>query len=191
MRLDRKAIALLCSLFFTVAVSANAQTWVASTGTPDESSLFTYKFTDGNAYVRGDLPGKVILRYNVLPVGDLLTNETNPCCEGRALWVRFLDNGDGAQVLVKLKQYNVDTGAITTLLSFDSNDYPPQSTFQTATPNTGLGPLFNFSFATGPFNGATNEGGDNVYYLEATLIRSATGGTPGLGSISIVRTLAP
>lgn len=174
-----------------MASTANAQTWVASTGTVDESSLLTYVFNDGAAFVRGNAPGKVVLRFNVLPVGDLLIPVTNACCEGRALWVRFLDNGKGAQVLVALKQYNVFTGDITTLLSFDSNNFPPQPTFQDATPNNALGPLVNFSFATGPFNGALNQGGDNVYYLEATLIRTKPGGTPGLAAISIVRTLAP
>lgn len=189
-----KGRALLCFSFciaVLMACPAQAQTWAASTGAVDESSLLTYRFTDGNAFVRGNTPGKVTLRFNVLPVGDLLVPVTNPCCEGRALWVRFLDNGDGAQVLVKLNRHNIITGETTTLLSFNSNDFPPQSTFQDATPNKGLGPLVNFSFATGPFNGANNEGGDSVYYIEATLIRSASGGTPGLASISIVRTLAP
>jgi len=189
-----KYVAMLCFSFCIVIVMvrpANAQTWVASTGAVDESSLLTFQFTNGAAFVRGNTPGKVVLRFNILPVGDLLTPVTQACCEGRALWVRFLDNGHGAQVLVQLKQYNVLTGNITTLLSFDSNDFPSQPTFQSATPNTGLGPLVNFSFATGPFNGANNEGGENVYYLEATLIRSAPGGSPGLASISIVRTLAP
>ncbi len=185
------AIFLSFCIVVMMVCTANAQTWVASTGTVDQSSLLTYQFKDGAAFVRGNTQGRVVLRFNVLPVGDLLIPVTQACCEGRALWVRFLDNGNGAQVLVKLKQYNVTTGVITTLLSFNSNDFPPQPTFQSATPNRGLGPLVNFSFATGPFNGANNQGGENVYYIEATLIRSATGGTPGLASVSIVRTLAP
>jgi len=191
--LKHSTVLLSVSLCVAVAIAstANAQTWVASTGTVDQSSLLTYKFKDGAAFVRSGQLGKVVLRFNILPVGDLLVPVTNACCDGRALWVRFLDNGEGAQVLVNLKQYNVVTGQITTLLSFDSNDFPPQPTFQDATPNNGLGPLVNFSFATGPFNGALNQGGDNVYYLEATLIRSKHGGNPGLASISIVRTLAP
>lgn len=175
----------------TLACAAHAQTWVASTGTVDPSSLSTYQFSHGAAFVRGNAPGKVVLRFNILPAGELLVPVSEPCCEGRALWVRFRDDGDGAQVLVKVERYNVMTGEISTILSFDSNNYPPQSTFQDATPNTGLGPLVNFSFAGGPFNGSTNQGGDSVYYLEATLVRSKPHANPGLAAVSIVRTLAP
>src|SRR5215831_11248419 len=160
-RVSKPAAALFSvSLCIAVAIAstASAQTWVASTGTVDQSSLLTFKFKDGAAFVRSGQLGKVVLRFNILPVGDLLIPVTNACCDGRALWVRFLDNGDGAQVLVNLKQYNVITGQITTLLSFDSNNFPPQPTFQDATPNNNLGPLVNFSFATGPFNGALNQG---------------------------------
>jgi hypothetical protein len=190
-RVAKYTIVMLACLVVAMPYPAKAQVWVASTGAVDQSSLLTYEFKDGAAFVRGNAPGKVVLRFNVLPVGDLLIPVTNACCEGRALWVRFQDNGEGAQVLVDLKQVNVVTGETTTLLSFNSDDFPPQPTFQNATPNTGLGPLVNFSFATGPFNGAANQGGDSVYYLEATLIRTHHGGTPGLASISIVRTLAP
>jgi len=193
--MNRSVNSRILSLSFWVmlvgACTANAQTWVASTGTVDASSLSTYTFTGSAALVKGTNPGKVVLRYNILPTDEMLVNVTQPCCEGRALWVRFLDNGNGAQVLVNVKRYNIVSGNTTTLLSFDSNNYAPQPIFQNATPNQGLGPLVNFSFAEGPFNGSTNQGGDSVYYIEATLIRSASGGTPGLASVSIVRTLAP
>src|SRR5690349_9044239 len=85
-----------------------AQVWIASTGTVDPSSQSTYLFVDQLAYIQPSVAtGTAILRYNVLPAGDLLTPITEPCCEGRALLVRFLDNGPGAQVTVTLKQYNV------------------------------------------------------------------------------------
>ncbi len=186
--------ALLCLSFFVVvgiAQSAKAQTWVASSGVVDESSLLNYEFTGGVAYIRQSTgPGTVTLRYNVLPVGDLAIPLTQPCCEGRVLWVRFQDNGSGAQVTVALKRQNVVTGEVTTLLTFDSNQFPAQSGFQAPLP-TSVGSFFNFSFASGPFNGSNNQGGDSVYFLEAKLIRTARGGNPGLASISIVKSLAP
>jgi hypothetical protein len=155
---------------------AAAQIWIASTGSVDESSISTYQFVGQLAFVRPSLAtGTVTLRYNVLPTGDLL-KPINPCCEFRTLDVRFLDNGSGAQVIVTLKQYNVGTGQLTTLLTFDSNDFPPQSAFQEGFPLL-FGSVLNFSFA--------ELGGCCAYYVEAKLIRSAPGGTPGLGAIMI------
>jgi hypothetical protein len=182
--------ALLCVV--VLSQIAAAQIWIASTGSVDQSSISTYQFTGQLASVRPSLPkGTVTLRYNVLPACDVLTPITAPCCEARALMVRFLDNGTGAQVIVTLKQYNVRTGQLTTLLTFDSNHYAPQSTFQEPVPTIGDGRFFNFSFAQGPTEGSQDQGGCCAYYVEAKLIRSASGGTPGLGSIRLVRVEAP
>jgi hypothetical protein len=186
---ERMAILALC--FAASSQIGAAQIWIASTGTVDPSSISTYLFVGQLAYVQPSVKtGTVTLRYNVFPAGDLLKPITQPCCEGRALLVRFLDNGSGAQVIVTLKQYNVKTGQLTTLETFDSNDYPPQSAFQEGLPQS-PGSFFNFSFAQGPTEGSQDQGGCCAYYVEAKLIRSAPGGTPGLGSISLVRSLAP
>jgi hypothetical protein len=89
----------LMAMFVAICISASsqvaaAQVWIASTGTVDPSSLSTYKFVGQLAYVRSSLAtGTVTLRYNVFPAGGLLKPITELCCEGRALVVRFLDNG--------------------------------------------------------------------------------------------------
>jgi hypothetical protein len=185
-----KLLAALCLCAAAMSTAATAQVWVASTGTVDPASLSSALVNGQLVFIRPGLAtGTVTIRYNVLPVGDLITNLTQPCCQSRELVVRYMDNGPGAQVLVKLKRYNVNTGAVTTLLTFNSKNFPSQTNFQQQIP----GPMsfFNFSFADGPINGVNDQGGDSVYYIEATLVRSAPGGNPGLGSIRLVTGLAP
>src|SRR5246500_3626280 len=142
MRLPRSLIHCGCMAILALCFAASsqvgaAQVWIASTGTVDPSSTSTYLFVDQLAYVAPSVKtGTVTLRYNVFPAGDLLKPITQPCCETRSLVVRFLDNGSGAQVIATLKQYNVKTGQLTTLETFDSNDYPAQSAFQEGLPRS-------------------------------------------------------
>jgi hypothetical protein len=191
-RLLLKRIVLLFMFISAGVGTSSAQLWVASTGTVDEGSLGTVLFTGGVATIRPAVStGFTILRYNVLPVGKLVQPITDPCCESRALMVRYEDDGPGAQVIVTLKRYDVHTGKVTTLLIFNSNKHPQQSSFQEPVPTISEGSFFNFNFAEGPTEGSQDLGGDSAYFIEAQLIRSAPGGNPGLSSVRIVTVQAP
>jgi|SRR5580765_3160866 hypothetical protein len=157
---------------------ARAQTWVGSTGTVDPNSTNLVKYINGRVELRNDAPvGSVaFIRYNVLPVRDLATDLNS--IEYRVFDARFLDDGAG-HVFLSLIQENLSTGALTTLMTFDSNASSPSASYQRG--NTPGNPTFNFIWAD-------SEGfdpSDNVYYVEAQLSRSATGGQAGLAGFSI------
>src|SRR6478672_13608717 len=157
---------------------AHAQVWVGSTGTVDSNSTNLVKYIDGRVELRNDAPvGSVaFIRYNVLPVRDLATDLNS--IEYRIFAARFLDDGAG-HVFLSLKRVNLSTGAITTLMTFDSNASSPSASYQEGiTPGN---PTFNFTWADslGPLAPG------NVYYVEAQLSRSATGGQAGLAGFSI------
>ena len=157
---------------------AHSQTWVGSTGTVDPNSMNLVKYINGRVELRNDAPvGSVaFIRYNVLPVRDLATDLNS--FEYRIFDARFLDDGAG-HVFLSLIQQNLSTGALTTLMTFDSNASTPSASYQRG--NTPGNPAFNFIWAD-------SEGfdpSDNVYYVEAQLSRTAAGGQAGLAGFSI------
>jgi len=171
-------LAAMAVLVFSVP-PAHAQVWVGSTGTVDPNSTNLVKYIDGRVELRNDAPvGSVaFIRYNVLPVRDLATDVTS--IEYRIFAARFLDDGAG-HVFLSLKQLNLSTGVITTLMTFDSNASSPSASYQEAiTPGN---PSFNFTWADSESIGGPD---DSVYYVEAQLSRNATGGQAGLAGFSI------
>jgi hypothetical protein len=161
-----------------IVPSAHAQVWVGSTGTVDPNSTNLVKYINGRVELRNDAPvGSVaFIRYNVLPVRDLATDLTS--IEYRIFDARFLDDGAG-HVFLSLIRQNQSTGALTTLMTFDSNASSPSSSYQRG--NTPGNPTFNFVWADSDgFNS-----NDCVYYVEAQLSRSAAGGQAGLAGFSI------
>jgi len=170
-------LGLSLSLAFIVP-AAHAQTWVGSTGTVDPNSVNLVKYINGRVELRNDAPvGSVaFIRYNVLPVRDLATNLTS--IEYRIFDARFLDDGAG-HVFLSLIQQNQSTGALTTLMTFDSNASTPSTSYQRA--NTPGNPTFNFTWA----DSDGFDPNDCVYYVEAQLSRTATGGQAGLAGFSI------
>src|SRR6476660_562587 len=170
-------LAVITVLAFSMP-EAHAQVWVGSTGTVDPNSTNLVKYINVRVELRNDAPvGSVaFIRYNVLPVRDLATDLNS--IEYRIFDARFLDDGAG-HLFLSLIQQNQSTGALTTLMTFDSNASSPSASYQDGiTPGN---PTFNFTWAD-------SEGfdpSDSVYYVEAQLSRSAAGGQAGLAGFSI------
>ena len=170
-------LAVITVLAFSMP-KAHAQVWVGSTGTVDPNSTNLVKYINGRVELRNDAPvGSVaFIRYNVLPVRDLATDLNS--IEYRIFDARFLDDGAG-HVFLSLIQQNQSTGALTTLMTFDSNASSPSASYQRGT--TPGNPTFNFTWA----DSDGFDPNDCVYYVEAQLSRTATGGQAGLAGFSI------
>ena len=101
----------------------------------------------------------VRIRYNVVAVQGVLGTV------GLTLTSRFLDRGDGERVIVEFKQYGLNTGLTTTLLTLDSNTFAGSPTFQVQQVQTAIGPGCVPFFT--PLNFAQNS-----YFMDVTLSRS-------------------
>jgi hypothetical protein len=144
---------------------------VGSTGSVDESDVSKIQFSGARAILKaGAGNSSAVIRFSIHPgvsVDNLQLAQTT-------LSIRYKDNGSGAQVVAKLKawQDNGDgEGTTTTLLTVDSNH------------NTQLPTLQRF----GVFDSSGNIDFDifTVYYVEATLTRTNSNGTPELGAIEV------
>jgi hypothetical protein len=92
---------------------------------------------------------------------------------GYTLTVRYRDNGVNARVLVRLKEYNRNTGVTNTLLTFDNNGFAQGGNFQLQTVSFCAPPLDFFN---------------NAYFIEAQLDKTAAAGDPQLGLVQLGRT---
>ncbi|TKB68935.1 MAG: hypothetical protein E8D52_08110 [Nitrospira sp.] len=163
-------LALLCYAASAYAqVVAKCWTMVGSDGTVDQADLSIVALSSNTAAVRsGVSKGTVDIRYNVVAMDGVFGGDRNT----KTLAVRLADNGPDAQVIVRLQQLNISTGVITLLEELNSNDFDPQTTAQRRAI------LFNcdkpdFDFA------------NNVYYVEAQLIKTGPSGTPLIRAIQI------
>jgi len=92
-----------------------------STGTVDESDLAIYETSGPIMRIHEDAPdnSKIIVRYNITDPGGWLWSQG----EWHSMGVRFIDNGDGARITLKIKVHDGFTGEAETLWKFDSNDF--------------------------------------------------------------------
>jgi hypothetical protein len=166
------AVMLLCH---GAAVSAQDRCWTmgGSTGTVDEADLNLVTLTDNTAAISSAVTNAAgDIRYNVVAVDGVFGGDRH----AKSLTVRFADNGENVRVLVHLRRVHIDSGVLTTLTTLDSNNYPASTVAQTQSQVFNCGdPEFDFE--------------NHIYYIEAQLIKTGSGGTPLIRSIHICPSL--
>jgi hypothetical protein len=167
-----------------------AWTTVGSAGTVDEADLnkvrlqgSTIQFpeilppTTDITFAQGlPIPLETVtatVRYNVVATDNLFDNGTH-----LAMRSRFRDDGNNAQVIMRLIEVNILTGASAVILTLDSNNFTANANYQTEYVSTFIGNRINFL--------------DNAYFIEATLVQkrspiAAFGGRPGISIIQLNR----
>ena len=143
---------------------------VAASGTVDEADLDEVVFRGPRATVRGE-SGKVTLRYDVSLSGST-PNLDHFGCQGIWLYVRYRDNGDKARIVAKLKEYDVTSGDVTTLLVFDSNDFAQNGEFLRK----------NVSIQGANVHRVHNY---NAYYVEVTITKNNAEGVADLAAVQV------
>lgn len=165
---------------FTTSQFLFSQVWVGSTGAPANPSRVT--LNGAAAYVPASLTsGTAVLHYSVLPVRDLAQPLAPGTC--RQLFVRYLDNGPDARVTVELKQLKVFTGAVSTLLTFDSNAQPTTSNTAFLEGTTSCF-AFDFNWADTQDNALGLA--SSAYYFEVKLQKSASDGVAAVREFHLV-----
>lgn len=92
-------------------------------GVADEGSQNSYAVMGGDAYIRSNKTGSVILRYPVRCEGERIT--------APHVGIRYKDDGSNARVVARLIETDLYEGGQVTRSEFDSNSRPSRSTFQT------------------------------------------------------------
>ena len=131
-------------------------------------------YTGTIAYL--DASSAVVL-YNVVAVDGLqATNGLQPVRP--VMKVRFRDNGANNRVIVRVKRMDLNTGAISTLMTLDSDSYADSPSFQTREIGS-CGNSFSFDFS------------NHAYFVEATMTRTSLPVTPGISGIQLGTSDAP
>ena len=180
---NRKFFSLVLVTFLALAIPLQTRadnpfnkpwTTVASAGTVDEADANKVNYSEATARLNLAVPANstATIRYNVVAVDGL----TDAGGDGYRLNVRFRDNGQDERVFVRLKAVDLNTGVVTTLMTLDSNAFPPNALFQFRSVPV-CAPPWGFNFNR------------NAYFVEAILWKGTTAGNPGLTAVQISKTL--
>ena len=166
------AIVLVGALALSTSPPAFGQsrcwTTVGSAGTVDEADMGIVLLELHKATIKPTLrAGTVNVRYNIVATEGLSGGDRI------GMQVRYTDNGASAQVVVRLNEINLHTGATNTRISFDSNMFPQAAGAQLQGAGTacGSGSFFNFTA--------------NAYYLDVEITKTGISGTPVLEGVNV------
>lgn len=170
-----RPLALLAAAALAAPGAAMAEshwTSVGSTGEVDEACVFTVQLNGGDARIMPGMLTTCTIRYQVVDT------YTTPTPGSLALNARLIDNGLGARVDVRLRSYNIATGAVATVTNFNT-DAPPVA--PGAADAAGFRPYrslgcFALNFST------------NSYWVEVDLVRlpSLPPTLPGNPAVALV-----
>lgn len=151
------------------ALADSPWTSAGSAGTVDEADLTLVSLSGPYAsVVPAAAAGTTVdIRYNVVAVEGLHG------WDGYQLKVRYLDNGAGARVIVRLKEYNINNGNTYTRMTFDSDTFAASPAYQTRSIDSGCWPGWAFNFGT------------SIFYLEVELQKTGAGGGSGISALQI------
>lgn len=173
------ALAMLVTLAVPLQTRADnglAKPWttIASAGTVDETDTAKVNFSEATARLNLTTPAQTsaTIRYNIVALDGLV----DAGGDGYGLSVRFRDNGPNERVVVRVKAVDLNTGLVTTLMTFDSDAFPASPLFQLRGVPV-CWPLWSFNFNR------------NAYFAEAVLWKGSPLGNPGLSAIQIGKTL--
>lgn len=160
---------LLCAILAAPSLAQSTKSWttVGVAGDLSEDDLNHVLLGGGIATLSSTAPANttVKIHYNVVAVDGLFD------VGGLVLTARFRDSGANERVILRLWQYDLNSGVKTMLAELDSNDYAGDTNFQTRTVVECDAP--NFNFAT------------KGYFIEADLSKAAAAGNPRLGIIQL------
>lgn len=149
------------------AIGAHAyEAWsnAATAGTVDESSTGLLSLSGTTAQFMSGKTGTAIMRF---PVNNVFTDAANP--SPKWIGLRFRDNGTDARITAQLYQQNYSTGVVTAIgPMYDSNSHAASPSFQ-------LNWIHDCAMALDFFA--------NSYWLETTLTRLTTTGTPAVQQV--------
>jgi len=139
---------------------------IGASGAIDEADLGIVKLSGPAASIAksANFPATLNIRYPVYVNENFTGAEINDIIGGY-----YIDNGPDAQVTLTLKEFDMLDGTVTTLMEFDSDDFPQSAGGQVQYELPGSGVTYDFNF--------------NVYWVDAAITRRSAQGKASLSGV--------